>query len=79
MKNMSLTLHVWRQASASQKGRFETYKVSDISSGMSFLETLDVLNEQLVESGKEPIAFDHDCREGICGTCGLVINGEPHG
>jgi succinate dehydrogenase / fumarate reductase iron-sulfur subunit len=76
---MKLKVHVWRQASASSKGDFEAYDVSDISPDMSFLEMLDVLNQQLVDGEKEPVAFDHDCREGICGTCSLVINGEPHG
>jgi succinate dehydrogenase / fumarate reductase iron-sulfur subunit len=76
---MRLKLHVWRQANANSKGRFETYTASDVSPDQSFLEMLDVVNEGLVEDGKEPIAFDHDCREGICGMCGLVINGEPHG
>ena len=76
---MKLTLHVWRQDGPNSKGRFETYKAHDISTHMSFLEMLDVVNERLLEDGKEPIAFDHDCREGICGTCGMVINGRPHG
>src|SRR4029078_3980993 len=76
---MNLTLQVWRQASGSQEGRFETYEGNDISSEMSFLEMFDVLNERLIARGKDPIAFDHDCREGICGTCGMVINGVPHG
>ena len=76
---MNLTLHVWRQKSASDPGRFVTYPARDISAEMSFLEMLDVVNERLIESGDEPIAFDHDCREGICGQCGVVINGSPHG
>ena len=76
---MKLTLHVWRQDGPKDKGRFQTYKATDISTHMSFLEMLDVVNEQLLEDGNEPIAFDHDCREGICGTCGMVINGRPHG
>jgi len=76
---MRVKLHVWRQASANAQGRFETYGADDITPDMSFLELLDVVNEDLVAEGKEPIAFDHDCREGICGTCGQVINGEPHG
>ena len=76
---MNLTLHVWRQASANDKGKMERYEARDISPDMSFLEMLDVVNERLVESGQAPIAFDHDCREGICGSCGLVVNGVPHG
>ena len=76
---MNLTLKVWRQKSADAKGAMETYKVSDISEHMSFLEMLDVLNEHLISEGKEPVAFDHDCREGICGSCSMYINGEPHG
>ena len=77
--NMNLTLKVWRQKNASDKGHFETFPVSGISSEMSFLEMFDVLNERLIEEGKEPIAFDHDCREGICGACSMYINGQPHG
>ena len=76
---MNLTLHVWRQASASAPGRFVTYPASGVSPDMSFLEMLDVVNEGLIGKGEAPIAFDHDCREGICGTCGMVINGSPHG
>ncbi len=76
---MRVKLHVWRQQSANAKGQFETYCADDVSPDMSFLEVLDVVNEGLVGENKEPIAFDHDCREGICGTCGQVINGEPHG
>ena len=76
---MNLTLHVWRQSDASDKGRFVTYPAPGISPDMSFLEMLDVVNERLIEGGDAPIAFDHDCREGICGTCGMVINGRPHG
>ncbi|MDG5799252.1 succinate dehydrogenase/fumarate reductase iron-sulfur subunit [Marinilabiliaceae bacterium ANBcel2] len=78
-KNINLTLKVWRQNSPKDKGGFETYQVKDISTGSSFLELLDVLNEQLINEGKEPVAFDHDCREGICGMCSLYINGHPHG
>ena len=78
-KGMNLTLKIWRQKNSDSKGSMETYQVSDISEHMSFLEMLDVLNEQLIGQGKEPIAFDHDCREGICGMCSLYINGEAHG
>jgi succinate dehydrogenase / fumarate reductase, iron-sulfur subunit len=74
-----LTLHVWRQAGPQAPGRFVRYDVTDLSPDMSFLEALDVLNEQLTARRDEPIAFDHDCREGICGACGVVINGRPHG
>ena len=76
---MKLTLHVWRQKNAKAGGRFVTYDANDVSPDMSFLEMLDVLNEQLLARGEEPIAVDSDCREGICGMCGVVINGEPHG
>jgi succinate dehydrogenase / fumarate reductase iron-sulfur subunit len=76
---MNLTLKVWRQKNQHDKGRFETYQVRDVSSEMSFLEMFDVLNEQLILEGKDPIAFDHDCREGICGSCSMYINGRPHG
>ena len=76
---MNLTLKIWRQKNKNDKGRLETYQVSDISPDSSFLEMLDVLNEQLINEGKEPVAFDHDCREGICGMCSLYINGEAHG
>ena len=76
---MNLTLKVWRQQNPNDKGRFETYEVQDVSSEMSFLEMFDVLNERLIREGKDPIAFDHDCREGICGTCSMHINGRPHG
>lgn len=78
-KNISITLKIWRQASEKEKGHFETYQAGNISTDMSFLEMLDVVNEQLTLNGKEPIAFDSDCREGICGQCGAVINGRPHG
>jgi succinate dehydrogenase / fumarate reductase iron-sulfur subunit len=78
-KTINLTLKVWRQNGPQTKGRFETYKAHNISTDMSFLEMLDVVNEQLTLDAKEPIAFDHDCREGICGMCGAVINGRPHG
>ncbi len=76
---MNLTLKVWRQNGNKEKGRMETYQVSDISPDSSFLEMMDILNEQLIEEGKEPVAFDHDCREGICGMCSMYINGEAHG
>jgi succinate dehydrogenase / fumarate reductase iron-sulfur subunit len=76
---MNLTLHVWRQKSAADKGRFVTYQARNVSPDMSFLEMLDVVNEELTHKGEEPIAFDHDCREGICGTCSIVVNGRPHG
>ena len=76
---MNLTLHIWRQKHAQAKGGLVTYKAGHISSDMSFLEMLDVVNEGLISKGEDPIAFDHDCREGICGTCSLVINGVPHG
>jgi succinate dehydrogenase / fumarate reductase iron-sulfur subunit len=76
---MNLTLRVWRQANAAAQGGFAIYAASGISPDMSFLEMLDVVNEGLIEKGEAPIAFDHDCREGICGTCGMVINGTPHG
>jgi succinate dehydrogenase / fumarate reductase, iron-sulfur subunit len=76
---MRLTLHIWRQAARGADGRFESYVVDEVSKEMSFLEMLDVLNEQLTREGKEPVAFDHDCREGICGTCGMMINGIAHG
>lgn len=76
---MNLTLQIWRQPGPAEPGRFVTYPVEDISPDMSFLEMLDVLNEQLVLRGEEPVAFEADCREGICGTCSLMINGVPHG
>ncbi|MFN6037594.1 MAG: succinate dehydrogenase/fumarate reductase iron-sulfur subunit [Bacteroidota bacterium] len=77
--NMNLTLKVWRQKNTNAGGALETYQVKDVSPDMSFLEMFDVLNERLVIEGKEPIAFDHDCREGICGMCSMYINGRPHG
>lgn len=77
--SINITLNVWRQKDAKTKGHFETYALKDISTNASFLEMLDILNEQLVKEHKEPIAFDHDCREGICGMCSLYINGHPHG
>lgn len=76
---MNLTLKVWRQKNQKAKGSMETYQVADISPDSSFLEMMDILNEQLIVEGNEPVAFDHDCREGICGTCSLFINGEAHG
>jgi succinate dehydrogenase / fumarate reductase iron-sulfur subunit len=76
---LDLTLRIWRQPSSDAKGGFKNYKLQGISTHMSFLEMLDVLNEQLIARGEEPVAFDHDCREGICGMCGVVINGRPHG
>lgn len=78
-KNISLTLQVWRQKGANDTGRFEEYTARDISTDMSFLEMLDVVNENLTAEGKEPVAFEHDCREGICGTCGAMVNGQAHG
>lgn len=77
--NINLTLRVWRQSGPDDPGHFETYKAENISTDASFLEMLDIVNERLALEGKEPIAFDHDCREGICGMCGCVVNGRPHG
>jgi succinate dehydrogenase / fumarate reductase iron-sulfur subunit len=76
---VNLTLKVWRQAGPNTSGRFETYEMRDVSADMSFLELFDVLNEQLNADGQEPVAFDHDCREGICGSCAMMINGRAHG
>ncbi len=76
---MDLVLRVWRQTGATDRGRFVRYEARDVSPDMSFLELLDVVNETLIEKGEDPIAFEHDCREGICGSCGVVINGSPHG
>jgi succinate dehydrogenase / fumarate reductase iron-sulfur subunit len=76
---MDLTLKIWRQKNSGSKGSFVTYKMEDISPAMSFLEMLDALNQRLVVEDKDPVAFDHDCREGICGSCGMYINGHPHG
>jgi len=76
---MNLTLRVWRQKNSTSKGEFVSYEAKDISEDMSFLEMLDVVNEELIKRDEEQIAFDHDCREGICGMCGVVINGKPHG
>lgn len=77
--NMNLTLKVWRQKNKKDSGRMATYQLAGISPDMSFLEMFDVLNEQLINEGQEPVAFDHDCREGICGACSMYINGRPHG
>ncbi len=76
---MNFTLKIWRQSGPKAKGSMETYQVSDISSEMSFLEMIDVLNDQIIRDGQDPVAFDHDCREGICGMCSMYINGEAHG
>jgi succinate dehydrogenase / fumarate reductase iron-sulfur subunit len=76
---MKITLKVWRQKNAAAKGAFQTYVLDDVSSDMSFLEMFDVLNIDLIKKGQEPVAFDHDCREGICGACSMYINGRPHG
>ena len=78
-KNINITLKIWRQKNSKAKGQIETYKLNDVSTDSSFLEMLDQLNEQLISEGKEPVAFDHDCREGICGMCSLYINGRAHG
>jgi succinate dehydrogenase / fumarate reductase iron-sulfur subunit len=76
---MNLTLKIWRQKDGKSQGKFVTYTLADISPNCSFLEMLDILNEQLIQKNEEPVAFDHDCREGICGMCSLYINGRPHG
>jgi succinate dehydrogenase / fumarate reductase iron-sulfur subunit len=78
-KSINLILKIWRQKNSHSKGELKTYTLRDISTDMSFLEMLDVLNEQLLLTGEDPVAFDHDCREGICGMCGAVVNGQPHG
>ena len=78
-ESLDLTLKIWRQPGPDQPGEFREYALKNISTHMSFLEMLDVLNEQLISEGEEPVAFDHDCREGICGTCGVMINGQAHG
>lgn len=78
-KDINITLKVWRQKGPNVKGQFETYQLKNINQGTSFLEMLDILNEQLISEGKEPVVFDHDCREGICGMCSLYVNGHPHG
>ena len=76
---MNIKLKIWRQPNAKSKGRFEIYPLNDVSSDMSFLEMLDYLNNNLIKEGKQPVAFEHDCREGICGSCGMYISGRPHG
>ena len=78
-KNININVKVWRQKGPKAKGNFETYALKEISQGSSFLEMMDILNEQLINEGKDPVVFDHDCREGICGMCSLYINGHPHG
>ena len=78
-KTINLTLKIWRQSGPDSRGHLETYRATDISTDMSFLEMLDVINEKLTLEGTDPIAFDHDCREGICGMCGAVVNGRAHG
>ncbi len=78
-KSINLKLKIWRQSNSQTSGSFKTYTVNDVSTEMSFLEMIDVLNEKLISEGSEPIAFDHDCREGICGACSMYINGRPHG
>ena len=78
-ESLNLTLRIWRQENATTEGAFRDYKLGGVSTHMSFLEMLDVLNEQMIEAGEEPVAFDHDCREGICGMCSLMINGQAHG
>ncbi len=78
-KTINVTLKVWRQKNKNEKGSFETYDMKGVSTDMSFLEMFDVLNERLINEGKDPVAFDHDCREGICGMCSMYINGRPHG
>ena len=77
--SLSLKLKVWRQKGRYAPGKFETYSVDNVSEHISFLEMMDMLNQQLIESGQTPVTFEHDCREGICGSCGFVINGQPHG
>ena len=78
-KTINITLKIWRQRGPKEKGAFKEYALNDISTDSSFLEMLDILNEQLINKGEEPVVFDHDCREGICGMCSLYINGHPHG
>ena len=76
---MKLTLHIWRQSGRDAEGRLRTYTLDNVNEHMSFLEMLDVLNQEIIEEGDDPVAFEHDCREGVCGMCGIVINGLPHG
>ena len=76
---MNLTLHIWRQKDENDKGKMVQYEVKDVSPDSSFLEMLDELNQEIIAKGEEPVIFDHDCREGICGSCSMVINGRPHG
>ncbi|MDP5077628.1 MAG: succinate dehydrogenase/fumarate reductase iron-sulfur subunit, partial [Nonlabens sp.] len=76
---MKLTLNIWRQAGPESKGKMVTYPLDGIEGDMSFLEMMDILNEDLINKGEEPVEFDHDCREGICGSCNMMINGQPHG
>ena len=78
-KNINIKLRIWRQKGPKEKGAFETYELKNVYQGSSFLEMLDMLNDRLISEGKEPVAFDHDCREGICGMCSLYVNGHPHG
>ena len=78
-RNISFTIRYWRQNGPTAKGHFDTHEMKDIPDDTSFLEMLDILNEELIEAGEEPFVFDHDCREGICGMCSLYINGTPHG
>src|SRR5436189_2432936 len=78
-RSLHLTLNVWRQTGPGEAGRMVTYDVPDVNDDMSFLEMLDIVNDRLIETGEEPIAFEHDCREGICGSCGMMINGQAHG
>ena len=79
MENIEITLRIWRQNSYEENGKLVDYKLSNLNSHMSFLEMLDVLNEELINNNDDPVAFEHDCREGICGSCSMMINGEPHG
>ena len=76
---MKLTLRIWRQTSADQPGNYQSYRLDDVSPDLSLLEALDQLNEQLISCGERPVSFEHDCREGICGSCGFLVNGQAHG